>query len=192
MTMAGCSKKRKVCYGAVAFITLFALAMLLPVCRRYMVYGYLWVRWGVAEWQQDVKNSWQRRSYTEALRKKLDTGCSMISLYDDHITPQGKKRSNDVRQCKCVTLFSDGSFVALDSRHSGYSWPNVTVVSGVWLKDGETFASLRRHDGTNLINYAFVDLASATNFPSPPVTLPWRVSATYETQRALLLNLPIE
>jgi len=64
----------------------------------------------------------------------------------------------------------------------------VIFVSGKWTRETGTSVSLQRQDGTNFIDYAFMDLSSTTNFPPRVIELPFRVSPTYEAQRNLLLR----
>jgi len=143
---------------------------------------------GYEEWRQDVRNSKQRKYYTKALDEKLKLLQPMLSAYDSFYTPTGKKWGSGIHQKRIISLFSDGTFIAIEGKSQGFSLQVVTFISGKWSRETETLVSLQRQDGTNFIDYAFMDLSSMTNFPPKMIEMPFRVSPTYEVQRNLLLS----
>ena len=158
-------------------ICAFTASMVLAQCVgcgsiRLASYG---VAVEVRGWIEDVKNSKQQRRYASAFAKKMKTRQAMISLHDDVTFPIGKTTSGHLK--RWVSLFSDGSFVALNSySESGLfrgRQHRVTFCSGRWSRATGTMVALQHQDGTNWVDYAFLDLSSVTNFPSNPVQPPF-------------------
>jgi len=99
---------------------------------------------------------------------------AMVSLHDDYTIQTGKTTSGQLR--RWMSLFSDGSFVALNSYHvSSFFWGShrITFYSGKWSRATGTMVALQYQDGTNWFSYAFLDLSSVTNFPSVPAHSPF-------------------
>ena len=154
--------------------------------------GVEWIFWGFIEWRHNVKNSKQRNLYINAIHKKFNawTMPSMISVYDSYETGTGK--ISRFRQNRCMSLFSDGSFFALEETSEGFlmSFPQIKYVFGKWDNEIETMVNLQRQEGTNFTNYAFIDLSLNSNFlkNACPIQLPFRTFPTYEVQREFLLK----
>lgn len=173
--------------------SIIMMVMMLMQCAgcKSVEHGCWWVVAGYGEWRQDVRNSKQKKHYSSALKEKLNPVQPMISIYDDFFTPTGKKFNSGTRQTRLMTLFADGSFIALEGKENGnYSMPqNVIFISGAWKKESGTMASLQRRDGTNFIDYAFVNLSSVTNFLAPNIIeLPFGIFPTYDVQRTFYLE----
>jgi len=126
--------------------------------------GCDWVALGVIGWRNDARNSKQRKQYTNAYNKNLKKELSVVSLYNENCWQIGKKMWNYERHQQWTSLFSDGSFIAIDKRFGFF--PQVNMISGTWERDEGTSVVLTRQDGTNFVHYATLDLSSVTNFPS--------------------------
>ena len=138
--------------------------------HRSIEFAYLGVAVGISGWVENTRNSMQQKHYTNAFAEKMKTRNPMVSLYDDYTVSVGKTTKGHSK--RWMSLFSDGSFVALDSySESGFFWRRhrVTFVSGIWARASGTMVALQRQDGTNWCDYAFLDLSSSTNFPAAPI-----------------------
>lgn len=161
--------KRKILYGILMVFVLLAVALPTMVWLECPGYIYIEGTWfgmlmEVKEWKVNRRNSIQQTHYMDAFLEKMKTRQPMISLYDENYYPTGKTKS--VRQKRWVSLFSDGSFLALNHNTvTGFlqSGKYISCVSGQWERGENTMVVLKCED-VSLV-YAPVDLSSATNFP---------------------------
>ena len=154
---------------------------------RSVGHGCYWVVAGVGEWRQDVKNSNQRKKHTNAFGKKMKTEQPMISVYNESDFPIGKTRS--IHYKRWISLFSDGSFIALESREArrflAIERKYLVYISGQWEKEGDTKIILKFQKGTNFGDSfgkdVSIDLSSVVRFPSVNTRFPWSFPQSRET-----------
>jgi len=164
-------------------------SMMLTQCTgcKSIGHGCWWVAVGVGEWRQDIKNSSQRDKHTNAFGKKMKTEQPMITIYDASTFPIGKTTS--VHYKRWISLFADGSFLALESRTTikflAPGRKNLVYISGQWERGEGTKVNLRCQGGTSFGKDVSIDLSSSTNFPPAKAFPPWHFLHLHETRSAL-------
>ena len=136
--------------------TMVVLLLLASQCTGCLQY---------ATWQQDYRNYRQKKHYVNALKKRAMSLQPMISLYDVHMVSQSKVWGITAGTARWMALYEDGILFMLMEDWDNLRWQHdVNFISGQWKKGEETEVILLRQEGTNFINYATADLASASKF----------------------------